>query len=78
MPVIMGRKTYDALAGERCRAGLILSLPVTGLGSTERKVKVVDAFSMGSRCRRDGCQEVFVIGGAKIYQQSMPMAIRSI
>jgi dihydrofolate reductase len=76
MPVVMGRKTYDALAGQPLPGRF--NFVITRNGDWDphsEKVKVVD--SLGSAIREAGetdCKEIFVIGGGQIYSEAMSVA----
>jgi len=76
MPVIMGRKTYDALAGEPLPGRF--NFVITRNGSWDphnEKVKVVNSLASAVEAAGEtDAREVFVIGGGEIYQQSMAIA----
>jgi dihydrofolate reductase len=76
MPVIMGRKTYDALAGEPLPGRH--NFVITRNGSWDphnEKVKVVNSLAGAVEAAGEtDAKEVFVIGGGEIYQQSMAIA----
>lgn len=76
MPVIMGRKTYDALAGEPLpgRFNFVITRN-GGWGPGNEKVKVVSSLTNAIEAAGEtDAREVFVIGGGEIYQQSMSVA----
>ena len=76
MPVIMGRKTYDALAGEPLpgRFNFVITRNRSWDPRNE-KVKVVDSLAGAVEAAGEtDAKEVFVIGGGEIYQQSMAIA----
>jgi len=88
MPVVMGRKTYDALAGEPLpgRFNFVITRN-RGWGphnvrpsdneppARSEKVKVVNSLESAIEgARETDCKEVFVIGGGEIYKQSMSVA----
>ncbi|MDO6429842.1 dihydrofolate reductase [Flavitalea sp. BT771] len=76
MPVIMGRKTYDALAGEPLpgRFNFVITRNREWDPHNE-KVKVVDNLAAAVTAAGDtDAKEVFVIGGGEIYHQSMSIA----
>jgi dihydrofolate reductase len=76
MPVVMGRKTYDALAGEPLpgRFNFVITRN-KGWDPQNEKVKVVDSLAGAvAAAGETDCKEVFVIGGGEIYQQSMTIA----
>lgn len=78
MPVIMGRKTYEALAGEPMpgRYNFVVtrnkewdphSAKVMVAGDLEPAIKMASGTD---------CKECFVIGGGEIYAAAMPLADR--
>ena len=76
MPVIMGRKTYDALAGEPLpgRFNFVITRSREWDPHNE-KVKVVDNLAAAvAAAGETDAKEVFVIGGGEIYLQSMSIA----
>src|SRR5713226_4787124 len=78
MPVVMGRKTYEALAGEPLpgRFNFVVSRN-GGWDPHNDKVKVLH--TLGAAIRAAGetdCKEIFVIGGGQIYEEAMNMAHR--
>ncbi len=78
MPVVMGRKTYESLAGGALpgRFNFVITRK-TGWDPHDDKVKVVA--TMGQAIAAAGetdCREVFVIGGGQIYAESMASADR--
>jgi len=78
MPVIMGRKTYDALAGEPLpgRFNFVITRNRDWDPGNE-KVKVVGSLASAVEAAGEtDAREVFVIGGGEIYQQSMSIADR--
>jgi dihydrofolate reductase len=76
MPVIMGRKTYDALAGEPLpgRFNFVITRN-RSWDPRNGKVKVVGSLAGAVEAAGEtDAKEVFVIGGGEIYQQSMAIA----
>ena len=76
MPVVMGRKTYDALAGEPLpgRFNFVITRN-KGWDPHHVKVKVVDTLAGAIRLAEEtDCKETFVIGGGEIYAAAMPIA----
>ena len=76
MPVIMGRKTYDALAGEPLpgRFNFVITRN-REWDPQHEKVKVVDNLAAAvAAAGETDAKEVFVIGGGEIYHQSMSIA----
>ena len=89
MPVVMGRKTYDALAGEPLPGRFNFVITRNGdwdphnvrrpsdnePPARSEKVKVVNSLESAIEgARETDCKEVFVIGGGEIYKQSMSIA----
>src|SRR5258708_31380540 len=76
MPVVMGRKTYDALSGEPLpgRFNFVITRNKDWDPRNE-KVKVVASLVDALRAAEDtDCKETFVIGGGQIYTEAMPVA----
>ena len=72
-PIIMGRKTREsigrALPG---RKNLVISRnPAVSLEGTTTYTSLKSALDA---CKSEGYERVFVIGGAQIYQQAIPLA----
>jgi len=76
MPVIMGRKTYDALAGEPLPGRFNFVITRSGEWDPQHeKVKVVASLAAAvAAAGETDAKEVFVIGGGEIYHQSMAIA----
>jgi dihydrofolate reductase len=76
MPVIMGRKTFDALAGQPLPGRF--NFVITRNKDWDRgKSKVQVAPGLGqaiSLAQETDCKECFVIGGGEIYAEAMPLA----
>jgi dihydrofolate reductase len=78
MPVIMGRKTYEALAGEPL-PGRYNFVVTRNKDWDPHNAKVRWAPSLGQAvmlARGTDCKESFVIGGGEIYAEAMPLADR--
>lgn len=76
MPVVMGRKTYDALAGQPLpgRFNFVITRNRDWDPHNE-KVKVTDSLGSAIReARETDCKEIFVIGGGQIYSEAMSIA----
>lgn len=76
MPVVMGRKTYDALAGQPLpgRFNFVITRN-KDWDPHHEKVNVVDSLGEAIRLAREtDCKEIFVIGGGQIYSESMAIA----
>ncbi len=78
MPVVMGRKTFDALAGNPLpgRFNFVITRKKDWDPHNE-KVKVAGTLDMAlAAAAETDCKEVFVIGGGEIYAVAMPVADR--
>ncbi|HLZ85798.1 MAG TPA: dihydrofolate reductase [Puia sp.] len=76
MPVIMGRKTYEALAGEPLpgRFNFVVTRQKDWQPASE-KATVTSTLDEALRGAADtDCKEAFVIGGGEIYALAMPIA----
>lgn len=83
MPVIMGRKTFDALAGDPLpgRFNFVITRnkewapPKTGNAGGRQSVTIAGDLAQALRLAGEtDCKEAFVIGGGQIYAAAMPMA----
>jgi len=78
MPVIMGRKTYDSLAGEPLpgRFNFVITRQ-KGWDPHYDKVTVTDSLEKAVKAaEQTDCKEIFIIGGGQIYAESMDIADR--
>jgi dihydrofolate reductase len=78
MPVVMGRKTFDALAGNPLpgRFNFVITRKRDWKPNND-KVKVEGTLEGAiSAAGKTDCKEVFVIGGGEIYVAAMPIADR--
>lgn len=76
MPVVMGRKTYDALAGQPLpgRFNFVITRN-RAWDAHNAKVRTVDSLEAAIRAAGEtDCKETFVIGGGQIYSESMAIA----
>lgn len=74
-PIIMGRKTYESLPTKPLpnRTNIILSRdPEYDPPGAERHITMSSAFAKAKEMH----EEIFVIGGAEIYEQTLPLATR--
>lgn len=79
-PVIMGRRTYESIGRPLPgRMNIIVSREtdyhIKGaavVDSLDMAFKVAEADKFSPDLRKDGTGEIFIIGGAKIYEQSLP------
>ena len=72
-PVVMGRKTYDSIGRPLPkRTNVVITrdteLQIEGCTMAHSLTEAVETF--------DSSEEVFIIGGAQIYNQAMPLADR--
>ncbi len=78
MPVIMGRKTYESIAGEPL-PGRINIIVTQNPDFNPQRDKVRVAASIEQAIVMAGetdCKEVFIAGGGEIYRQSLPLCHR--
>jgi len=78
MPLVMGRKTFQSIAGEPLpgRINIVLTQNA-GFDPGSDKVLVADTMDGAIRMAREtDCLEVFIAGGGDIYRQSLPIAQR--
>ena len=76
MPVIMGRKTFDSMAGKPLpgRTNIVITRDVSGLSATGF-VHFVSTIDMAlQKAAETDCKEIFIIGGGEIYKQSLTIA----
>lgn len=79
-PLIMGRKSFDALGGKPLpgRPHIIISRdPSTVQGDVTAVATIEEAITKACEfAERDGVDEIFIVGGAQIYQMAMPITQR--
>lgn len=78
MPVVMGRKTFDALAGEPLpgRFNFVITRNKDWDPHSSKARVVPDLEAALVLARETDCKETFVIGGGQIYADAMPLADR--
>jgi dihydrofolate reductase len=78
MPVVMGRNTFDALAGQPLPGRFNFVITHSRDWDPQNdKVKAVNSLQEALEAAgKTDCKEVFVIGGGKVYAESMPIADR--
>lgn len=78
MPVVMGRKTFEALAGEPLPGRFNFVVTRNGNWQPGRgKVQVCpDLPSAIAAAKATDCKEIFIIGGGEIYKEAMFIADR--
>jgi dihydrofolate reductase len=78
MPLIMGRKTYESIAGEPLpgRTNIVVTQnPAFDPGSG--RVRVADTVDKAILLAAEtDCREVFIAGGGEIYRHTLPLAHR--
>jgi dihydrofolate reductase len=78
MPVIMGRKTYESIAGEPLpgRFNIIITRK-NDFNPGSEGVWVVNTLEQAiAKAKETNCKEVFVAGGGEIYTAALPLADR--
>lgn len=75
--VIMGRKTFESLGSKplKDRFNIVVSSQYAGNPIQDEESKVFFAGSLDEAfmfCRRSWCEEVYVIGGAKLLEEVLP------
>lgn len=76
MPVVMGRKTYESIAGDPLpgRFNIVVTRNTTW-NPGRADVWVVSSIEEAiAKAKETDCKEVFVIGGGEIYRQSLSVA----
>jgi len=76
MPVVMGRKTYDALAGEPLpgRFNFVITRNKDWSPGREKVTVVTTLDAAVAAAAETDAKETFVIGGGEIYKQSIAIA----
>jgi dihydrofolate reductase len=77
MPVIMGRKTFESVNNKPLlgRQNIIISRSTTP--STDGEVWWAASLEQAiEQSKKLDCKEIFIVGGAQIYEQSMAIANR--
>jgi dihydrofolate reductase len=78
MPVIMGRKTYESIAGEPLpgRFNIIITRK-QDFNPGNESVWVVNTLDQAiAKAKETNCKEVFIAGGGEIYAAALPLADR--
>ena len=78
MPVIMGRKTFESLAGEPLpgRYNIVVTrnhIDLSGRSNAELAFSPEDALL---KAKEKDCKEVFIAGGQQIYNAYLPVATK--
>ncbi|HXB95680.1 MAG TPA: dihydrofolate reductase [Puia sp.] len=76
MPVIMGRKTFEALAGEPLpgRFNIVITHQQDWRPHREKAQVAHDLDTALRLAKETDCKEAFVIGGGQVYSAAMSMA----
>ena len=78
MPVIMGRKTFEALAGEPLpgRFNFVITRNKDWKPGRDKVEVATDLETALKKAAGTDCKETFIIGGGEIYKESMGIADR--
>ena len=78
MPVIMGRKTFEALAGDPLpgRFNIVITRNRDWKPGRDNVQVAADLAGAIELAKATDCKEVFVIGGGQVYAEAMPVANR--
>jgi dihydrofolate reductase len=75
MPVVMGRKTYEALGKPlEGRTNIVITRQTNWKPAGVQIVHSIDQAIVSAT--QDDAKEIFIIGGAEIFQSAMPLADR--
>ena len=75
MPVIMGRKTFEAV-GKPLPGRINIVLSSNGKFTAPDIVTATGLQDGLTKAAETNCKEIFIIGGGEIYKQAMPIADR--
>jgi dihydrofolate reductase len=78
MPVIMGRKTYESIAGDPLpgRINIIITQNSAFDPGIKKLLIAPDIPSAIIMAKETDCKEAFIAGGGEIYKQSLPFTNR--
>jgi dihydrofolate reductase len=78
MPVIMGRKTYESIAGEPLpgRFNIVVTSNKDFHPNNDKIIVVPDIPTAIKKAEETDCREVFIAGGGEIYKLSLPYTHR--
>jgi dihydrofolate reductase len=78
MPIVMGRKTYEALAGEPLpgRFNFVITRQPDWKPTNDKAKRTSSLQQALEEAAATDCKETFVIGGGEIYKEAMPIADR--
>jgi len=74
MPVVMGRKTFESLSGKALNGRLNIVVTRQHNWQADQVVVVNSIEAAIELAARQDYKEVFIIGGAEIYAQTLPIA----
>jgi dihydrofolate reductase len=74
MPVIMGRKTYESIAGDPLpgRTNIIITSNENYNPKSDKAIVVKDFERAIEKAKETDCKEAFVAGGGEIYKLTLP------
>ena len=75
MPVIMGRKTFEAV-GKPLPGRINIVLSSNGKFTAPDIITATGLHEGLAKAAETNCKEIFIIGGGEIYKQAMPIADR--
>ncbi len=76
MPIIMGRKTFDSMAGKPLNGRLNIVITRQHDWKAEGAVKVDSVYKALEIVQQNNYKEVFIIGGGEIYKAALSIADR--
>ncbi len=76
MPIIMGRKTFDSMAGKPLNGRLNIVITRQQDWKAEGAVKVDSVYKALEIVQQNNYKEVFIIGGGEIYKAALSIADR--
>jgi dihydrofolate reductase len=77
MPVIMGRKTFESVNSKPLPGRQNIIISRNAPPSTDGEVWWASSLEQAiEQSKQLHCNEIFIVGGAQIYEQSMPVAHR--
>ena len=77
MPVIMGRKTFESVNSKPLPGRQNIIISRNAQASTDAEVWWATSLEQAiEQSKKLDCKEVFIVGGAQIYEQSMSIANR--
>ncbi len=74
MPIIMGRKTFDSMAGKPLNGRLNIVITRQQDWKAEGAVKVDSVYKALEIVQQNNYKEVFIIGGGEIYKAALSIA----